>query len=150
MNRLNVTECEGAAKRRGGLLRDRACRWRRRWSRRWDMSRCSASIPVGQSDLAEKPLAFSAPSQVIFIYNIPSLSVSVWLWSLNSISVPIRRPAKGKEIAPAASPQSAQCSAITPNPTLLRRSVYTGRPEMGRPNSAVNTQTGKQRVIDSA
>ena len=26
---------------------------------------------MGQSDLAEKPLAFSAPSQVIFIYNIP-------------------------------------------------------------------------------
>ena len=46
--------------------------------------------------------------------------------------------------------QSAQCSAITHHPTLLRRSVYTGRPEMGRPNSAVNTQTGKQRVIDSA
>ena len=26
---------------------------------------------MGQSDLAEKPLAFSAPSQVILIYNIP-------------------------------------------------------------------------------
>jgi len=37
--------------------------------------------------------------------------------------------------------QSAQCSAITHNPTC------TGRPEMGRPNSAVNTQIGKQRVF---
>ena len=26
---------------------------------------------MGQSDLAEKPLAFSAPSQVNFFYNIP-------------------------------------------------------------------------------